>query len=364
LEGLVGADFWRGKRVFLTGHTGFKGSWLSLWLLSKGANLTGYSLPPPTNPSLFELGKVADDMQSVIGDIRDEHTLNSALLASNAEIVIHMAAQPLVRTSYSDPIATYATNVMGTANVLNAIRGAKTVRAVLVVTSDKCYENREWVWSYRESDPLGGYDPYSSSKGCAELVTAAFRSSFFPPEEHFRHGVLIASARAGNVISGGDWAEDRLVPDVMRAFLRGQMAVIRQPDAIRPWQSVLDPLRGYLLLAESLFGGRIECGSAFNFGPTENDVRPVRWIVERMATLWGRDACFQVARPEEEHHEALLLKLESSKARHILRWKPHSCLDQTMQSLVSWYQAYAANADMRAATLDQIKSYETALTSA
>jgi len=284
------SDFWRGKRVFLTGHTGFKGSWLSLWLQSLGAELYGFALSPPTFPSLFEEARIADGMTSIKGDIRDLDFFIQAMRDAKPEIVIHMAAQPLVRYSYQNPIETYATNVMGTIHMLEAVRATPTVRAVVNITTDKCYENKEWVWGYREDDPMGGYDPYSSSKGCAELVTAAYRSSFFNPESYEKHGVALATVRAGNVIGGGDWAQDRLIPDTLAAFERGEPVCIRNPQAIRPWQHVLEPLRGYLLLAEKLFHAGSAYAEGWNFGPADHDCRPVDWIVALLAEEWGKGA--------------------------------------------------------------------------
>ena len=276
----IDADFWRGRRVFLTGHTGFKGGWLALWLQRLGADVTGYALDPPTTPSLFAVARVGAGMRSIINDIRDAETLAQAMREAQPEIVIHMAAQPLVRYSYQAPVETYATNVMGTVHLLEAVRQTDSVRAVVNVTSDKCYENREWVWGYRENEPMGGYDPYSNSKGCAELVTAAYRNSYFNPAQYSQHGVALASARAGNVIGGGDWAEDRLIPDILRAIAAGEAVNIRSPHAIRPWQHVLEPLSGYLLLAQRLIEDGPAHAEGWNFGPSEEDARPVQWIVE------------------------------------------------------------------------------------
>ena len=265
--------FWKGKRILLTGHTGFKGSWLSLWLQSMGAPVVGYALAPPTNPSLFEVAEVGRGMTSVIGDIRDLEHLCAVFAEHKPEIVIHMAAQPLVRYSYIEPVETYSTNVMGTVNLLEAVRGTDSVKAVVNVTSDKCYENREWVWNYRENEAMGGYDPYSNSKGCAELVTAAYRNSYFHSEKYKEHGVALASGRAGNVIGGGDWAGDRLIPDIMRAITQNLAVNIRNPHAIRPWQHVLEPLSGYLMLAQKLYEEGAAYAEGWNFGPSDEDAQ-------------------------------------------------------------------------------------------
>lgn len=349
--------FWRGKRVFLTGHTGFKGSWMSLWLQSLGAELTGYALLPPTQPSLFEEARVAEGMRSVVGDIRDLPSLQQAMLAARPEIVIHMAAQPLVRYSYQNPVETYSTNVMGTVHLLEAVRHTSGVKAVVNITTDKCYENREWAWGYRENEPMGGYDPYSNSKGCAELVTAAYRSSFFNANSHAQHGIGVATVRAGNVIGGGDWAQDRLIPDILAAFEAGRLVDIRNPHAVRPWQHVLEPLRGYLTLAERLF----ECGSDYaegwNFGPNDDDAKPVGWIVEKMAGLWGDDASWKVdtgAHP----HEAAYLKLDISKARSRLDWHPALRLNDALKLIIDWAKQRQAATDVRNLTLAQIAAYQ------
>jgi CDP-glucose 4,6-dehydratase len=351
------SGFWRGKRVLVTGHTGFKGGWLSLWLQSLGAEVSGYALPPPTNPSLFEVASVDRGMvASHLADIRDLPSLKAALRAGRPEVVFHLAAQPLVRHSYADPVETYATNVMGTVHLLEAIRASAGVRAVVNVTTDKCYENREWVWGYREGDPLGGHDPYSSSKGCAELVTAAYRDSFFNAAEHARHGVALATARAGNVIGGGDWAMDRLVPDMIRAFSRGEAVVIRSPQAIRPWQHVLEPLWGYLTLAERLWEHGPAFAESWNFGPNDQDARPVQWIVQRLVEQWGDGAAWQLdERPQP--HEATSLKLDCSKARARLDWRPRWELGLALDRIVAWYRAYAQGEDMQALTLAQIAEF-------
>lgn len=350
-------DFWRAKRVFLTGHTGFKGSWLSLWLQSLGADITGYALQPPTDPSLFDTARVCEGMESVIGDIRNLATLQQAMQDSRPEIVIHMAAQPLVRLSYENPVETYATNVLGTVHLLESVRHTSGVKAVVNITTDKCYENREWVWGYRENEPMGGYDPYSNSKGCAELVSAAYRSSFFNANEYSQHGLAIATVRAGNVIGGGDWAQDRLIPDILAAFEANQPARIRNPYAIRPWQHVLEPLRGYLTLAERLYQHGPGYAEGWNFGPNDEDAKPVGWIVEQMAALWGQGAAWRVEAGEHPH-EATYLKLDISKARSRLNWHPALGLKQALQLIVDWSQSRKSGADMQQITLAQIQAYQ------
>ena len=355
---MVDPSFWAGKVVLLTGHTGFKGSWLSLWLQSMGAKAVGYALPPPTNPSLFATANVAEGMTSIEGDIRDYAALAAVFKQYQPEIVIHMAAQALVRYSYSNPIETYSTNVMGTVHLLEAARQAGGVRAIVNVTSDKCYENHEWVWGYREDEPMGGYDPYSSSKGCAELVASAYRNSFFNPQEYAKHGVAVASARAGNVIGGGDWAEDRLIPDIMRAVVQGKPVNIRSPHATRPWQHVLEPLSGYLMLAQKLFDEGVFYAESWNFGPYDEDAKPVQWIVERLTQSWGEGASWQLdqnPQPHEAHH----LKLDCSKARVKLGWHPGWQLKEAVASIVDWHKAFLNKADMRVFTLSQIALYET-----
>jgi CDP-glucose 4,6-dehydratase len=356
VEKMMDKRFWQGKRVFVTGHTGFKGSWLSLWLTRLGAEVTGYALEPPTCPSLFESCAVDRLMRSIIADVRDKDALLGAMKAAAPEIVLHMAAQPLVRESYRDPLDTYATNVMGTVHLLEAVRNCDSVKAVVNVTTDKCYENREWVWGYREDEPLGGYDPYSSSKACSEIVTAAYRSSFFNPHQHDRHGVALASARAGNVIGGGDWADDRLVPDCIRALLGGEKIVIRNPAAIRPWQHVLEPLAGYLLLAQRLHEEGARYAGPWNFGPSEEDARPVAWIVEKICAAWGEGAGYDIDRGEHPH-EAHYLKLDCSKARSCLGWRPRWDLERAIGMIIDWTKVYRANGDLREACYRQIDQY-------
>jgi CDP-glucose 4,6-dehydratase len=358
VEGLVmNAAFWRGRKVFLTGHTGFKGSWLSLWLQSMGAEITGFSLLPPTNPSLFEAANVAYGMTSIIGDVRDLAALQIALKGCQPEIVIHMAAQPLVRYSYQNPVQTYATNVMGTVHLLESVRATTGVKAVINITTDKCYENREWVWGYRENDPMGGHDPYSNSKGCAELVSAAYRSSFFNANNYAQHGLALATARAGNVIGGGDWALDRLIPDILAAFDNGRVVKIRNPHALRPWQHVLEPLRGYLTLAERLYEQGPNYAEGWNFGPNEEDAKSVKWIVQQLASMWGKTAKWELDLGDQPH-EATYLKLDTSKARSQLGWYPALQLDGALKLTVNWYKQWSACADIRKLTLDQIKAYQ------
>ena len=352
----MNAAFWKGKRVLLTGHTGFKGGWLSLWLQSKGAEVTGYALAPPTERNLFEVAGVGAGMTSVIGDIRDLDKLRAVFQRHRPEVVIHMAAQPLVRYSYVEPHETYSTNVMGTVNLLEAIRGAGSVRSVVNVTSDKCYENREWAWGYRENEAMGGFDPYSSSKGCAELVTAAYRSSFFNPARHSEHGVALGSGRAGNVIGGGDWAADRLIPDILRAIEADQPVHIRNPGAIRPWQHVLEPLAGYLTLAQHLWDGGAAFAEGWNLGPRDEDARPVQWIVEQLVARWGRGARWQLDGATHPH-EANFLKLDISKARARLGWQPRWRLGDALGHIVSWHQAWLDGQDVRALCLQQIAHY-------
>jgi CDP-glucose 4,6-dehydratase len=354
----INPEFWRGKRVLVTGHTGFKGSWLCSWLAGMGATVTGFALPPATEPNLFTVLGLAERINSIYGDIRAPEAIARCMAQTQPEIVLHLAAQALVRYSYEAPVETYATNVMGTVHVLEAVRTTSSVRAIVSVTSDKCYENREWAWGYRESEAMGGYDAYSSSKGCAELVTAAYRTSYFNPAEHARHRVGLASARAGNVIGGGDWALDRLVPDIMRALTAGQPALIRNKHAIRPWQHVLEPLRGYLMLAERLYNGEISFAQGWNFGPRTEDAQPVEWIAGRLMDLWGAGASWlDAARPTPQPHEAHYLKLDCSLAAEVLGWQPWWTLEQALEKIVDWHRVWAKGGDIVAETERQIAAY-------
>jgi CDP-glucose 4,6-dehydratase len=349
-------DFWRGKRVFVTGHTGFKGSWLCLWLEKAGASVVGYALPPPTEPSHFDLAQAGRSITSIIGDVRDYTKLLDAMSQHRPELVLHLAAQSVVRTSYEDPRETYDVNVMGTVNVLEAVRKVGGVKSVVNVTTDKVYENNEWYWGYREPDRLGGRDPYSNSKACSELVTSAFSESFFPVKEHSRHGVAVATARAGNVIGGGDWTKDQLIPDVIRAFARGEPVELRNPGATRPWQFVLEPLMGYLMLAERLYTDGPRFSGAWNFGPPDADAKPVAWMVETLAKLWGGTAKWTQA-PGHHPHEAGFLKLDSSKSAAELSWVPRLTVAESLARVAEWYKHYEAKGDIRDKSLAQLSSY-------
>ena len=349
-------DIYRGKRVLITGHTGFKGSWLSLLLYKLGADVYGYALEPPTEPSLFKEARISDLITSYIGDVRDLDHLTNVFQKVNPEIVIHMAAQPLVRDSYKIPVETYAINVMGTVNVLEACRQTKSVKVIVNVTTDKCYENKEWHWGYRENEPMGGYDPYSNSKGCSELVTSSYRNSFFNPKEYDKHGVAIASARAGNVIGGGDWAGDRLIPDFIRAISQNKKVIIRSPFAIRPWQHVLEPLTGYLTLAAKLYTEGAKYDGGWNFGPEEKDAKNVEWITQRICKLWSKDASYGLD-TNLQPHEANYLKLDCSKAKAELDWKPRWNIDKALESIVEWNKNYQSGHDIRKITEYQIEEY-------
>jgi len=353
----MNTTFWRGKKVLITGHTGFKGGWLSLYLQKKGANVVGYSLPPPTEPSLFEIGRIAEGMESISGDVRDIEKFKTIIREHKPEIIIHMAAQSLVRYSYENPLETYSTNVMGTVNVLESVRCLDSVKVVLIITSDKCYENKEWIWGYRENERMGGHDPYSSSKGCAELVTSAYINSYFSKSDYLDHGVAVASARAGNVIGGGDWGKDRLIPDIMHGILTDKPVVIRNPNAIRPWQHVLEPLSGYLCLAEKLWHYGPKFSGGWNFGPKDECCKPVSWILKKLRALWGDKFCWELDTADNPH-EASFLKLDCTKARSMLSWFPKLNQDNTFELIVDWYQGYIQNKNMRELSEKQIALYE------
>ncbi len=353
----VDREFWKNRKVFVTGHTGFKGSWLCLWLQEMGAQVRGYALSPPTQPSLFELAAVGEEMDSVIGDIRHFQFLKETLKEFNPEIIFHLAAQPLVRVSYAQPLETFETNVMGTVHILNAARLLPGVKALVNVTTDKCYENREWVWGYRENEPLGGYDPYSSSKACSELITNAFSQSYFNPMSTGFSGCNVATARAGNIVGGGDWAVDRLIPDVLRGFENKAPVEIRSPRALRPWQYVLEPLSGYLNLAQRLVEDGAEFAEAWNFGPTNEDTKTVEWIVKRLADEWGEGAEWHLS--EGSHpHETQCLRLDCSKAATRLHWATQWSLTHSLRKIVAWHKAHMNDVPMRGYTLNEIKEYQ------
>ena len=350
---MIDITFWHDRKVFITGHTGFKGSWLSLWLHQLGAKVTGYSLAPPTSPSIFESAKVSAVIEkSITDDIRDDKSFTNAMQQAKPEIIIHMAAQPLVRDSYIDPVSTYATNVMGTVNMLEAVRNTPSVKAVLNITTDKCYENKEWVWGYRENEPMGGHDPYSSSKACAELISSAYRNSFLDNE-----GIALATARAGNVIGGGDWAKDRIIPDAMRAFMDNESLLIRNPLATRPWQHVLEPLSGYLMLCQKLIEQPEKFAEGWNFGPDDEGAQPVSILADTMVRFWGNDAQWMIDN-NEHPHEARYLKLDCSKAKNLLKWKPIWNLERALDETVQWYKAWHQNNEIQEFTMDQIKLYQ------
>jgi CDP-glucose 4,6-dehydratase len=351
-KGKVDASFWKGKKVYLTGHTGFKGAWLSLWLQNMGAIIKGYSLDVNTKPALFAKANVATGMESEIGDIRNLEQLVKSMVSFRPDILIHMAAQPLVRLSYLEPVDTYTTNVIGTVNVLEAARKCSGLKAIVSVTTDKCYENKEWDWGYRESEPMGGHDPYSSSKGCAELVTSAYRRSFFSSEGT----ASLASARAGNVIGGGDWAEDRLIPDILRAFDKSEPVVIRNPLSTRPWQHVLEPLSGYLVLAQELYLNGDDFAEGWNFGPKDEDCKPVSWILDQMVTHWGNNASWSLDE-NNNPHEAGFLKLDCSKASNRLKWNPKWNLQLTLKLIVDWHQLDSNGGDIKKQCLKEINTY-------
>ncbi len=353
---MIEKKFWQNRKVFITGHTGFKGSWLCIWLSSLGANVTGFALDPPTNPNLYENAQIESLIKSIKGDVRNAEKLIKEMCEFKPEVVIHMAAQSLVRASYIDPVETYSTNIMGTVNLFEAVRKCDSIRAVLNVTTDKCYENREWLWAYRENEPLGGYDPYSNSKACSELITISYRNSFFNPKEYSKHGVAIATARSGNVIGGGDWAADRLVPDCIRALLKGEKILIRNPYAIRPWQHVLEPLSGYIILAQKLYEEGPIFGEPWNFGPDDGDSQTVEWLVSKICALWGNEAKYEIDK-REHPHEANYLKLDSSKAKHKLKWYPKWSLMKAIEKVIEWVKVYQRGDNIRKICLEQINEY-------
>lgn len=352
IKGKVNTTFWKGKKVFVTGHTGFKGSWLSLWLLKMGAIVKGFALEPNTNPNLFSRSNLTMNMESEIGNIIDLTKLTKSMIKFSPEILIHMAAQPLVRLSYKEPVNTYMTNVIGTVNVLEAARKCNNLKAIVSVTTDKCYENKEWSWGYRENEPMGGHDPYSSSKGCAELVNAAYTKSFF----NIKNSANLASGRAGNVIGGGDWSDDRLIPDILRAFEKSNPVIIRNPMATRPWQHVLEPLSGYMVLAEHLFEPGINFNEGWNFGPNDNDCKPVSWILDKMVEKWGQGASWQLDK-NNNPHEAGYLKLDCSKAASKLNWRPKWDLEFTLDSIINWHQNFLLGENMQEQCLTEIFKY-------
>lgn len=350
----VNPEFWRGKRVLLTGHTGFKGSWLSLWLQQMRATLRGVALEPATQPAMFDIAMVGQEMEHHVTDIRDLAGLRRHVVEFDPDILIHLAAQPLVRRSYNEPVETYETNVMGTVNVLEAAKSGKALKVIVNVTTDKCYENREWAWGYRENEPMGGHDPYSSSKGCVELLSAAYRKSFLTEA-----GIAMATARAGNVIGGGDWSVDRLLPDVLRSIEKGEPVEIRNPNAIRPWQHVLEPLSGYLILAQHLHGeGGHGFAEGWNFGPVDEDARSVEWIVRRMCDTWPGEASW-TAQAGDHPHEANFLKLDISKARQRLGWVPRWNLEAALARTMDWHRAWIDGENMRDFSVKQIDAYLT-----
>jgi CDP-glucose 4,6-dehydratase len=351
------AAFWKNKKVLITGHTGFKGSWISLWLQAKGTRLIGYALPPPTIPNFFEIGKIAESMISIEGDVRNLDHLIAVIKKYEPEICIHMAAQSLVRYSYQYPLETYETNVMGTLNVLEAIRQTQTIRAALIITSDKCYKNDERTQGYRESDAMGGNDPYSSSKGCAELVTATYGNSFFSRKKSSESAIHVASARAGNVIGGGDWSADRLIPDIVRAALNNKLLFIRNPNAVRPWQHVLEPLDGYLRLIEKLWEEGLQFEGGWNFGPIDDDCKSVDWILKALNNLWEGGIQWELDTAENPP-EASFLKVDSSKARDLLGWSTKLSVNQALAWVVEWYQGYLNQQNMRRFSQEQIRRYE------
>ena len=353
LAGSVNQEFWKNKKVFLTGHNGFKGSWLSLWLQQMGAVVKGFSLPPLPSPSLYQLAKIADEMEYETGDVRDFDAVRKSIDHFQPDIVFHLAAQPLVRASYRDPISTFSTNLLGLVNVLEATRNCQKIRSIINVTSDKCYENKGWVWPYRETDEMGGHDPYSSSKGCAELISVSFRRSFFSCEK----SPSLATARAGNVIGGGDFAEDRLIPDLWRAVREKKELLIRYPNSTRPWQHVLEPLSGYLMLAEKLFLRGDEYAQGWNFGPLSEDVKSVQWVLEYLDSKMA-DKFIWRKEKSETFHEAALLSLDISKSRKLLGWHPRWNVQDALDKTIEWENCYAESGDIKRFTLGQIRQFQ------
>ncbi|MDH4617596.1 CDP-glucose 4,6-dehydratase [Brevibacillus sp. AY1] len=355
---MINKAFWRNKHVLITGHTGFKGAWLCIWLEALGARVSGFALAPPTSPSLFQLSGVEQRISSQTGDIRRMEELEQAIFRAQPEIVIHMAAQPLVSYGYENPLETYETNVMGTVHLLEAVRRASLqgmpIRAVLMVTTDKCYENREWVWGYREQEPLGGRDPYSNSKACTEFVTTCYRESFFSAGSGSR--VAVASARAGNVIGGGDWARDRLIPDCLDSLMNHRPIILRNPDAVRPWQHVLEPLGGYLMLIEKMWENAARFSQSYNFGPNEEDARTVAWMVQKLCEKWGTEASFEIEQ-QATWHEAKYLKLDCSKAKAELGWHPKWTSEEALDRIIEWTRCYQQAGNIRDLCLQQITQY-------
>ena len=356
MNGSVDKKFWNKKKVFITGHTGFKGSWLSLWLTDMGAVVKGFSLEPPTNPSLFIEANLAAYLDTTSGDIRDSMSLKRSFEEFEPEIVFHLAAQPLVEHAYLNPVETIETNIMGTVNLLEVVRENPKVRALINITTDKVYENLDWVWGYRETDRLGGNEPYSSSKSCSELLTNAYRNSYF--KKNSKPLPLVASARAGNVIGGGDWTKTRLIPDVLDAFEKGVPAIIRNPHATRPWQHVLEPLSGYMMLAQQLYHGRTDYDTCWNFGPNQNNLEPVSWVVDQMAKLWDDKTTWET-KETEKYYEARSLKLDISKSTTKLLWSPKFNTEEALKLTVEWYKGWACGDDARKLCLEQIKKFQT-----
>jgi len=349
-------NIYKGRKVFITGHTGFKGSWICLLLHKLGADVYGYALDPPTNPSLFIEANVGEIITSTIGDIRDYKFLLQTIKEIQPEIIIHMAAQPLVMESYKNPRETYEINVMGTVNIFESARQVESVKVILNITTDKCYENKEWHWGYRENEPMGGYDPYSSSKGCSELITGAFRNSYFNIDSFEKHGIVIASARAGNVIGGGDWAADRLIPDFIRSIIEGEQLKIRNPYSIRPWQHVLEPLSGYITLVAKMSDIGIKYSGAWNFGPDDRDAKNVEWITNKLCELWGNGISYEID-INPQPHEASYLKLDCSKANNELLWFPKWNIEKAIELIIEWNKAWLGKGDIRQVCIKQIEEY-------